>query len=249
MKQKILTSQVESVRERILNPLKTRALDRQDKKAGRVIAHLYRCPDCGAWWGAGEQDVPETQLVFRLVDPHSDQFLWADYRGWIKGGELSVCPACGGDSAVAAITLCFDEEGQVVWPENPSDKTSENPFYDYVSGSERIEENISFIAAREAQRQKNAWGYTAEMDDIREDLNRMREAFKEVVYRYAPILPPGWRVIGDYDKWLKGQACAGFLHGEINPDNSLMIGGQCRTVAEIEMVLDRLHRYVCDLTF
>lgn len=43
-------------------------------------------------------------------------------------------------------------------------------------------------------------------------------------------------------------ACAGFLHGDMAPDNSLMIGGQCCTVAEIEMELDRLHRFVWDLS-
>ena len=40
---------------------------------------------------------------------------------------------------------------------------------------------------------------------------------------------------------------AGFLHGEINPDVTLMIGGRVTTVAELEMELDRLFRYVCEL--
>ena len=71
----------------------------------------------------------------------------------------------------------------------------------------------------------------------------------DIVYRYAPILPSGWRATGDYDKWLKGKACAGFLHGEKNPDNSLMIGGHCHTVAEIEMELDSPHSYMCALSF
>ena len=112
-----------------------------------------------------------------------------------------------------------------------------------------IDENINAVAAREEQRESNAWGYTADINDIRDEMKGMTAAFKDVVYSYAVILPPGWRVIADYDKWIAGNACAGFLHGEVQPDISLLIGGDCATVAEIEMELDRLHHYVCNLKF
>jgi hypothetical protein len=235
-------------------------LDAQDARptaqfAGKVIAKLFRCPDCGAWWGSSKHSTPETHLVFKLVEPNSERFLWHDYRGWYRQSKAKCCPACGQEMAVAEVTLRYDDEGQVQWPENedirnekPAETTG-NPFADYISQSKRIEENITFLIAREAQQVGNEWGYKADLDDIREDINAMRSAFKNVVYRYASILPPGWRVTGDYDKWLKGQACAGFLHGDMHPDNSLLIGGLCHTVAEIEMELDRLHSYVFDLSF
>jgi hypothetical protein len=218
-----------------------------------VIARLFSCAECGAWWGGSDLDMPETQLVFRLVEPHSTRFLWQDYHGWQKADRPQGCPACGVETAESALVLRCDAEGHVIWPEIAEEDRPQpaleagNPFFDYVAQSERIDENVSFLTAREAQRAAHAWGYTAEMEDIREQMDAMRKAFKEVVYRYAPILPPGWRVTGDYDKWVKGQACAGFLHGEINPDAALMVGGCCRTVAELEMQLDRLHGYVCGM--
>jgi len=124
-----------------------------------------------------------------------------------------------------------------------------NLFLDYVSQSTRIKENISAIAAKEERRLANAWGYTAEIADIREQMMSMRNAFKEIVNSYAPLLPKGWRVIADYDKWVAGRACAGFLHGEIQPDITLMIGGRCSTVADLELELDRLFRYVNDISY
>ena len=123
-----------------------------------------------------------------------------------------------------------------------------NPFVDYVSQSEQIGENMFVIAAWEARQEENAWGYTADINDILEQMVEMQIAFEDVVCSYAPLMPPGWRVMADFNKWAKGQACAGFLHGELRPDISLMIGGSCTTVADLEMELDRLFRYVCELT-
>jgi hypothetical protein len=134
--------------------------------------------------------------------------------------------------------------------ENGSDKPANqhgNPFANYVSNSEKIGENMFVIAAWEARQELNAPGYAADINNIRDEMDEMRTAFKDVVCGYAPLLPRGWRVTGDFDKWLKGHACAGFLHGEIRPDVSLMIGGGCSTVAELEMQLDRLFRLVCDM--
>ena len=125
---------------------------------------------------------------------------------------------------------------------------SANPFVEYVSRSEQIEENMFVIAAWEARQELNSWGYTADINDILEQMVEMQIAFEDVVCSYAPLMPPGWRVMADFNKWAKGQACAGFLHGELRPDISLMIGGSCTTVAELEMELDRLFRYVCELT-
>ena len=115
----------------------------------------------------------------------------------------------------------------------------------YVSGSAMMDENIAAIAAREARGKAHAWGYTADIADIREELEAQRSAFKHLMSGYAALLPPGWRILADYDKWVKREACAGFLHGEVQPDASLLVGGECSTVADLEMELDRLFNYVC----
>ncbi|MCA9898973.1 MAG: hypothetical protein H6654_01555 [Ardenticatenaceae bacterium] len=119
-----------------------------------------------------------------------------------------------------------------------------NLFNEYVENSQMIQENLDAIAAREKQRQQNQWGYTADMDNLKDDLQTMQTAFKDIVYRFATTLPSGWRVIGDFNKWLKGEACAGFVHGGMQPDQKLMIGGQCKTALAIEHELERLHQFV-----
>ena len=153
--------------------------------------------------------------------------------------------------------LRFDDEGEVVWPEgmdptavHPGEEAEgqDNPFEAYVAQSKEMEQNMAVIAVWEERRSSLAPGYTADINNLRGEMDRMRSAFKDVVYSYAPLLPPGWRVTGDFDKWIKGQACAGFLHGEIQPDAMLMVGGGCTSVADLEMDLDRLFRYVCELT-
>jgi hypothetical protein len=190
------------------------------------------------------------------VEPHSNAYLWEDYRGWRQKGEAGLCPECGQAAGKADFVLSFDDRGEVVWPEGvdltdsePGDDGGEsNPFLDYISQSKKMDQNLTVIAAWEERRRSNAPGYTADIDDLRGEMDLMRTAFKDVVYSYAPLLPPGWRVTGDYDKWVKRQACAGFMHGEIQPDITLIIGGRCTTVAELEMELDRLFQYVCAST-
>lgn len=119
-----------------------------------------------------------------------------------------------------------------------------NPFTEYVEHSRMIADNINAIAIREQLKEKNAWGYTADMDNLKDDMQAMRTAFKDIVYRFSAALPAGWRVIGDFDKWLKGEACAGFVHGGMRPDQKLMIGGGCQTVLAIEHELEKLHQFV-----
>jgi hypothetical protein len=179
-----------------------------------------------------------------------------DFRGWYRTNAVELCPSCAHETAAPEIVLRFDDDGEILWPDvrtidedtsRTEPGTDSNPFLAYVSQSQQIEENIAAITAREAQRESNTRGYTADIGDIHDELNRIRIAFKDVVYSYAPILPPGWRVIADFDKWVAGKACAGFLHGEVQTDISLLIGGDCTTVAEIEMKLDRLVHYVHDL--
>ena len=224
--------------------------------AGQIFAALYRCHACLSWWGTSHLDVPEKRLLWRLVEPHASDYLWVDYRGWRQQLDAGLCPECGQEGGEAQVVLSFDDQGEVVWPQGVDPLGSEtgdhspegNPFLEYISHSEKMGENMAVIAAWEERRHTNAPGYTADIDHLRGEMDRMRSAFKDVVYSYAPLLPPGWRVTGDYDKWVKGQACAGFLHGEINPDAALMIGGRVTTVAELEMELDRLFRYVCELT-
>lgn len=250
----------QAIRDRLLNSHSARTASVDSPFAGEVIAALYRCQKCGVWWGSSEHDRPETRLIWRLVEPHSTGYLWQDYHGWYGTLHVGHCVNCGQETSKPDSVLRFDDQGQVVWPElsslNENDNGDDgladedaNPFVAYVSQSQMIDENMTAITAREAQRESNAWGYTADINDIRDEMNGMRLAFKDVVYNYAPILPPGWRVIADYDKWLEGKACAGFLHGEVQPDISLLIGGNCTTVAEIEMELDRLHHYVSNLNF
>jgi len=225
--------------------------------AGRVFAALHRCHSCAQWWGSSELDVPQKRLLWRLVEPFSDNYLWVDYAGWRQGVDGGCCLRCGQEAGEADFVLRFDEEGAVVWPEGVAETTAapgeetegeKNPFQAYVAQSKQMEQNISVLAAWEERRQGHAPGYTADIDILRCEMDKMRSAFKDVVYSYAALLPPGWRVMGDYDKWVKGQACAGFMHGEIQPDVTLMIGGKCTTVAEIEMELDRLFRYVCEVS-
>jgi hypothetical protein len=224
--------------------------------AGQVFASLYRCKSCDCWWGNSQQDVPEKRLLWHLVEPHSNAFLWVDYRGWQQKGKAGLCPECGQAVSEADFMLSFDKHGEVVWPEgvdftdgeSGDDARESNLFLEYISQSKKMEQNMAVIAAWEERRRSNAPGYTADIDDLRGEMDKMRTAFKDVVYSYAPLLPPGWRVTGDYDQWVKKQACAGFMHGEIQPDITLMIGGRCTTVAELEMELDRLFQYVCAST-
>jgi hypothetical protein len=224
--------------------------------AGQVIANFYRCRGCSAWWIATDLDAPESNLAFELVEPHGERYLWQDYAGWRLDAEDGRCKSCDQENDAPDCTLRFDEKGYVVWPrlrllkengrgEGERAAGEHNPFAEYVSQSKNIGENMFVIAAWEARREMNAPGYAADINDMREQMEEMRLAFKDVVYSYAPLLPPGWRVTGDFDKWLKGQACAGFLHGEIQPDASLMIGGCSTSVADLEMKLDALFRFVC----
>jgi hypothetical protein len=240
-------------RERLLNKHRQNMDGHNREFGGRVFASLFRCKDCNSWWGGSEIDVPQKRLLWRLVEPYSDTYLWEDYRGWRQEADAGRCANCGEDTGKADYVLRFDDQGEVVWPEGvriahdePAGTRENNPFIDYVSQSKKMEQNMAVIAAWEDRRRSNAPGYTADIDELRGEMDKMRRAFKDVVYSYAPLLPPGWRVTGDYDKWIKGQACAGFLQGEIQPAVRLMIGGRCTTVAELEMELDRLFRYLCD---
>lgn len=215
------------------------------------MAALYACASCGAWWAAGAAAGAGARLLFRLVEPYSDRYLWADYRGWRHDPQALVCTHCGQTSAGAALTVRRDAQGHIVGPQELPDPepvagsgAADNPFLAYVSGSATMEENIAAIAAREAKRETQAWGYTADIEDLREEMAAQRAAFKQVIAGYAPLLPPGWRVTADYDKWVQGKACAGFVHGEMAPDTSLLIGGACRTVAALEIEMDSLFRYV-----
>ena len=222
--------------------------------AGRLIAALARCDSCHQWWASSEPHAEQTELLLRLVEPHSETYLWQDYHGWYGTAEALVCPNCGQAANAAEIELRFDDHGRVLWPAQIPLAEAEtlesgqapqgNPFLEYVAGSAAMAENIRAIAMREEQRADAANGYAADIADIRDLMQEQRIAFKRLVNGYAPLLPPGWRVMADYSKWVEGNACAGFLHGEIQPDASLMIGGGCRTVAELEVELDRLFRYV-----
>lgn len=230
-------------------------LGAKPERAGQIVAMLYACASCSAWWAGSEADSPETRLLFRLVEPYSTRYLWVDYRGWQQGAPATSCDQCG-QTDVAVIVLRRDAWGHIDWPQEapvPESVASqgtpvvaaENPFLAYVSESATMEENIAAIAAREAKREAQTWGYTADIEDLRDEMAAQRAAFKQVIAGYAPLLPPGWRILADYDKWVQGRACAGFLHGGINPDISLLIGGESRTVAALEMELDRLFQYVC----
>ncbi len=154
----------------------------------------------------------------------------------------------GHETAKEVIRAFRDSRPNGQTPPEASAEEDAGPFAVYVSQSEEIGENMFIIAAWEARQELNARGYTADINDIREQMAEMQVAFEDVVCSYAPLLPPGWRVMADFNKWVRGQACAGFLHGELRPDISLMIGGNCTTVAELEMELDRLFHYVCELT-
>lgn len=119
-----------------------------------------------------------------------------------------------------------------------------NPFEDYVDGSGAIQNGLAAIRARESRREANAGSYMASMADLRDTMGAIENAFKDVVYGYSAILPDGWRAHGDFEKWVAGKACAGFVHGGMNPDAELLIGGRCDTVRELEVELDRLFRYL-----
>ena len=222
--------------------------------AGQLIAELFGCSSCGAWWGSSDPAMPLAYLILRLVEPDDGRFPWSAFYGWRQPAEAHTCPACTQQTAVSRLSLNFDNQGQVAWPpeafaaENTGAAGQGDPFQSYIEASPRISENIEAIAAREAKRQANVWAYTADIDELREQLDALRDAFKDTVYQYGALLPPGWRVTGDFDQWIKGRACAGFLHGEINPDHSLMVGGRCTTLAELEMALDRLHHFVCEMS-
>lgn len=120
-------------------------------------------------------------------------------------------------------------------------------FENYVETSHSIQDNIAAITAKEQRQEKNCEAYRADMDNIRGDMEQMRIAFKDVVYRFAAILPPGWRVLGNFDDWVVGKACAGFAYGGIQPERKLMIGGQCKTVLGLELELERLQKFVWEM--
>ncbi|HSG18478.1 MAG TPA: hypothetical protein VLE70_19450 [Anaerolineae bacterium] len=119
-----------------------------------------------------------------------------------------------------------------------------NPFEDYVDGSGAIQDGLAAMRAREDRRAANAESYTASMADVRETMQAIENAFKDVVYGYSAILPDGWRAHGDFEKWVARKACAGFVHGGMNPDAELMIGGECDTVRGLEIELDRLYKFL-----
>lgn len=237
------------------NDQEDEALVPRPEHAGKTIASLYACGFCDAWWAGSEEPSPAMRLLFRLVEPHSTRYLWADYRGWYHGAQALVCAHCGQPTAAAAFALRRDARGQIIWPQEAAAEEpvpveaapleqEANPFLAYVTGSAAMGEAMAAIAAREAKREVHAWGYTANIEALRDEMAAQQAAFKHVVAGYAPLLPPGWRITADYDKWLQGKACAGFLHGEVAPDISLLIGGECRTVAALELEMDRLFRYV-----
>jgi hypothetical protein len=244
------------VRERLVNsrPQNMDGINREF--AGQAFASLFCCKACHSWWGVSKIDVPQKHLLWHLVEPYSSTYLWEDYRGWRQEADAGRCTGCSEDAGEADYVLRFNDQGEVIWPEGvnppydePANKSRRNnPFLDYVSQSKKMDQNMAVIVAWEERHRSNAPGYTADIDELRCEMDKMRSAFKHVVYSYAPLLPPGWRVTGDYDKWIKGQACAGFLHGEIQPAVRLMIGGRCTTVAELELKLDHLFRYVCEMT-
>jgi hypothetical protein len=63
--------------------------------AQRSTAVLHRCQGCEVWWGSSQGYSPSDHQVFRLAEPHTDRFLWEDYRGWRNGAESDNCPECG----------------------------------------------------------------------------------------------------------------------------------------------------------
>ncbi|MBE2222347.1 MAG: hypothetical protein IAF02_12440 [Anaerolineae bacterium] len=120
-------------------------------------------------------------------------------------------------------------------------------FGNYIETSNSIQDNIAAITAKEQRRDKNAEAYSADMDNIRGELEQMRAAFKDVVYRFAAILPQGWRVLGNFDDWVASKACADFAHGELQPDSKLMIGGQCKTILGLKLELEKLQKFIWEL--
>jgi hypothetical protein len=119
-----------------------------------------------------------------------------------------------------------------------------NPFEEYVDDSGAIQDGLAAMRARQSRREANAESYTVSMADLRETMQAIENAFKDVVYGYSAILPAGWRVHGDFEKWIAGKACAGFVHGGMSPDAELMIGGESDTVRGLEIELDRLYRFL-----
>lgn len=119
-----------------------------------------------------------------------------------------------------------------------------NPFEEFVGNSNPIQDGLAAMDARHEKRENNAASYLANIDDLRDQMKAMELAFKDVVFKYAAILPEGWRVTGDFEKWLAGKACAGFVHGALNPSAELMIGGDCETVGDLELALDQLYNFV-----
>ena len=115
-----------------------------------------------------------------------------------------------------------------------------NPFEDYVDGSGAIQDGLAAMRARE----DHGLDFVASMADVRETMQAIENAFKDVVYGYSAILPDGWRAHGDFEKWVARKACAGFVHGGMNPDAELMIGGECDTVRGLEIELDRLYKFL-----
>lgn len=75
-----------------------------------VIAALYRCPSCRAWWSSREGDDPEAQLIFRLAEKHKELFPWEDYQGWRAfGAGAVVCPGCGKE--IEEPKFCLTQSG------------------------------------------------------------------------------------------------------------------------------------------
>lgn len=245
----------QTIRDALLSGHSASGSSKNQAPAAGVVAAIHCCEICEQWWVNSEEDRPGTHLIWRFVEPYSSKYLWQDYKGWRKDADPKCCPTCDRQTPESDCVLRMNEEGKIVWPESQDQDTEnagqeeENPFVSYVAQSKKMSDNITVIAAWEARHEANAKGFTADINDMREEMNEMRIAFKDVVYSYSPLLPPGWRVTGDYGAWLKGEACAGFLHGEMRPDTTLMIGGRCSSVAELEIELDRLFRYVSDLTF
>ena len=121
-----------------------------------------------------------------------------------------------------------------------------NPFEEYVDGSGSIQDGLAAMRARQRGREANAESYTASMADLQETMQAIEKAFKDVVYGYSAILPAGWRAHGDFERWVAGKSCAGFVHGGMSPDAELMIGGDCDTVRGLEVELDRLYKFLFD---
>jgi hypothetical protein len=75
------------------------------KPARQLLAALYRCDDCAAWWGSSTRHTPGEQWVFHLIEGHEAQYAWVDYRGWRTARDAGLCPVCGETVAIPAFAL------------------------------------------------------------------------------------------------------------------------------------------------